>query len=132
MKSNWFKRRKKSDEIDQNNEKKDENKRENKWNHYSKKKPPINVLQNEEKDIAYEPAKAVIFVQNTLNGGLAQELRKVIQALKPWTGLSLKVVERAGDKLEDILHNSNPWEDTDCCREMCLTCNTSTSDGIWL
>ena len=125
-KYNWFKRRKESDEIDQNNEKKDENKRENKWNHYAKKKPPINVLQNEEKDMAYEPAKAVIFVQNTLNGGLAQELRKVIQALKPWTGLSLKVVERAGDKLEDILHKSNPWEDTDCSREMCLTCNTST------
>ena len=68
----------------------------------------------------------IIFVQNTANSELGNEVKKVINTLKPWTGIGLKVVERVGDKLEDLLHKSNPWENVDCERDKCLTCKTST------
>ena len=51
--------------------------------------------------------------------------------MKPWTGIGLKIVERSGDKLEDLLHKSDPWEDQDCLRSDCITCKTSAeSDKI--
>ena len=34
-------------------------------------------------------------------------------------------MERAGDKIQDLLHKSNPWEDQDCLRKSCPTCSTS-------
>ena len=49
----------------------------------------------------------------------------MIKSLKPWTGIGLKVVERSGDKLEDLLHRSDPWQDQDCMRSDCPTCTTS-------
>jgi len=85
------------------------------------------VLEKEMDEKKKTPAKAVLFVQNTVNSELAHEIRKVVQTLKPWTGLNIKVVERAGDRLEDILHKSNPWEDIDCLRDACITCKTSVS-----
>ena len=39
-------------------------------------------------------------------------------------GYTLKVVEKAGDKLEDILTKSNPWQGLDCGRRACLLCKT--------
>ena len=35
------------------------------------------------------------------------------------THLNIKIVERAGDKLQDILCKSNPWVSLDCKRENC-------------
>ena len=40
-------------------------------------------------------------------------------------GYTLKVVEKAGDKLEDILTKSNPWQGLDCGRRACLLCKTN-------
>ena len=42
------------------------------------------------------------------------------------TGINVKVVERAGDKIQDLLHKSNPWEDQDCERKSCPTCESSS------
>ena len=121
-KYNWFKARK---EKECENEKDDIVEKSDKWSHYRKKKSPIKVLEKEILDKKEEPAKAIIFVQHTINSELAHEIKKVIQTLKPWTGINLKVVERAGDRIEDILHKSNPWENIDCKRDLCLTCKTS-------
>ena len=74
------------------------------------------------------PPKAVLFVQCTEDGGLAKEIRRVVQELKPWTGINLKIVERAGEKLQDILHKSDPWEDRDCTRENCFSCESAIKD----
>ena len=49
----------------------------------------------------------------------------MIQKLKPWTGINLKVIERVGEKLEDLIHQSNPWENVDCNRVDCFTCQSS-------
>ena len=45
--------------------------------------------------------------------------------MKPWTGIDLKVIERVGEKLEDSIHKSNPWENVDCERKDCFTCQSS-------
>ena len=39
----------------------------------------------------------------------------------------MKVVERAGERLEEILHKSNPWEDSDCQRETCKPCESTVN-----
>ena len=49
----------------------------------------------------------------------------MVQKLKPWTNLNLKIVERAGVKLQDLLHKSDPWANSDCHRENCFTCSSS-------
>ena len=56
---------------------------------------------------------------------MANELKKIIQELRPWTRLNLKVVERSGLKLQDILCKSNPWDNSDCGRPNCFTCESS-------
>ena len=43
------------------------------------------------------------------------------------TGYKLKVVERAGDSMEGLLHRSNPWSGADCARQKCLLCETKRS-----
>ena len=43
--------------------------------------------------------------------------------------LKLKVVERTGEKLTDILHKSNAWEDNFCDREDCLVCESAGEEG---
>ena len=47
-------------------------------------------------------------------------LREAKVKLESLTGYKLKVVERAGSRLEDVLKRSNPWRGEDCGREMCL------------
>ena len=40
----------------------------------------------------------------------------------------MKIVERAGDSLEGLLHRSNPWSGVDCARDKCLLCETKQSN----
>ena len=101
-------------------------KRENeKWSHYNKKKQPIKALKAKEIEDKKEPPKAVIFVENTKDSRMAGEMRKMIQEMRPWTGINVKIVERVGDKIQDILCKSNPWENMDCKRENCFTCEAT-------
>ena len=51
-------------------------------------------------------------------------MRSAEENLQILTGYKLKVVERSGAKLEDILHSSNPWSGKDCGRNNCLLCVT--------
>ena len=39
----------------------------------------------------------------------------------------IKLVERAGNKIVDVLHKSNAWSMMDCERDDCLICSTETS-----
>jgi len=130
-KYNWFKKNKIKDQDDEkenlgdNTDNKKVYKKENKWGHYSKKRPPIEALEMENKDKIEAPPKAVLFVQYTVNSELATEIKKLVQTLRPWTNLNLKVVERGGHKLQDILCKSNPLDSTACDRVDCFTCNSS-------
>ena len=63
--------------------------------------------------------------EKVVNSELATEIKKLVQTLRPWTNLNLKVVERGGHKLQDMLCKSNPWDSTACDRVDCFTCNSS-------
>ena len=67
----------------------------------------------------------MLFVQFTPNSELASRIRDVFIKLKPWTGLNLKVIERVGEKIEDMIHRSNPWDDVNCERAECFSCKSS-------
>ena len=126
-KYNWFKM-KNNDEKDENNEELHDHmgdEKKLKWGHYNKKKPPIEALEDENLAIVNNPPKAVLFVQYTANSELATEVKKMVQSLRPWTNLNLKVVERGGHKLQDILCKSNPWSSVACGRSDCFTCDSS-------
>ena len=71
-----------------------------------------------------------MFVPFTPNGGLIKALRAEEEKLDSMTGYRLKLVERAGSKLEDVLHKSDPWCGADCGRAGCLLCRTKTRSGV--
>ena len=45
------------------------------------------------------------------------------------TGYRIKIVERTGTKLVDMLHRANPWQGQDCQRQGCLLCSTKIRTG---
>ena len=42
----------------------------------------------------------------------------------------MKIVERTGEKLVDMLHKSNPWSGERCEREECKSCSSS-DEKLW-
>ena len=55
-----------------------------------------------------ENVKAVMFVPYTVGSILAKQMRDAENTLQSMTGYRLKIVERAGTKLEDILTKADP------------------------
>ena len=76
-----------------------------------------------------ENVKAVMFVPYTVVSILAKQMRDAENTLQSMTGYRLKIVERAGTKLEDILTKADPWQGQDCEREKCLLCATKQKTG---
>ena len=66
---------------------------------------------------------SVLFVPHTTDSNLAKKLREKEETLKEITGNKIKIVERAGVKLQDILVR-DPWKGRDCGRLNCFICNT--------
>ena len=73
--------------------------------------------------------KAVLFVPYTTGSILAKRLREAEENLLQSTGYKLKIVERGGTKLEDLLHRSDPCQGEDCLREDCMLCTTKQITG---
>ena len=94
-------------------------KRRKKWNNTSSEEEKIKEKIEEGKDTEI---KGVLFVPHTLKSELAKRIRKKLGELENISCLRIKVVERAGEKVVDVLHKSNPWDDTSCMREDCLFC----------
>ena len=65
---------------------------------------------------------SVIFVPQTRFGALANKLKQDEVALTQITGEKLKVTERSGTTVEQLLISSNPWQAGDCGRDSCLVC----------
>ena len=68
--------------------------------------------------------KAAMFVPYTPHSKLAMELRELEYELEKIIGYRLKIVERAGNKLEDLLTSSNPWKGKICERQGCMLCES--------
>ena len=73
--------------------------------------------------------KAAMFVPHTYGSALAKKLREIENSMGGMTGNKLKVVEKAGMKLADILTSSNPWKGQPCSRLDCLLCITKLNTG---
>ena len=91
-------------------------------------------VDQEDKNQEQKPIriKAVMFVPCTVGSKLAKELRESENILSKSTGAKLKIVERCGTKIADILTSSDPWKGQDCKREDCLLCMTKSSTGKFL
>ena len=72
---------------------------------------------------------AVMFVPCTRGGELAKRLREAEEEKGRLTGYKIKMVERAGTKIIDMLHKNNPWQGEDCGRPGCLMCSTKVKTG---
>ena len=68
--------------------------------------------------------KSVMFVPHTPGSELAKRLRENEEQLVKLTGSKIKIVERTGTKLQDLLTRANPWTGSDCERENYLLCYT--------
>jgi hypothetical protein len=84
------------------------------WNKTERKK-----LKKEKKrnwyGINYD---GVYFVQPTINGLLAKKCRRIFQTSK----LKIKVVERSGRSMRQLLTTSNPFTNGRCPNENCCVC----------
>ena len=89
------------------------------------KKTKITRPSTEEKQ--EHPVKSVMFVPYTPGSQLAKKLRTNEEVLAKIPKSKLKIVERAGLKLQDVLTTSNPWKGQDCGRLNCLLCHTKMS-----
>jgi hypothetical protein len=70
-----------------------------------------------------------MFVPYTAHSELATRMRDNAERLQGMTGYKLKIVEKGGTKLVDLLHKANPWAGQPCGRERCLLCITKQREG---
>ena len=129
-KTNWYKGDKKR-------------KRENMESKFKYNPPPtkrrkrvhqqrVGCKKNNIKGINSKPqqrVKAVMFVPYTKHSELANRLRENEEKMESMSGYRMKIVERGGSKLVDILHKANPWAGEDCQRKRCLLCTTKQMEG---
>ena len=85
--------------------------------------------KNNQETASKNKTKAVLFVPYTNGSVLAKRLREAEENLLHSTGYKLKIVERGGSKLEDLLHKSDPCQGQDCERQGCLLCSTKLITG---
>ena len=71
----------------------------------------------------FEDPASVLFIQRTQGGKLASNLRELETELFKITQGKVKVVEKNGTKLEDILIHNIPWASEPCIRPGCTVCN---------
>ena len=114
-KTTWFKG---------NAKRKLENK-QSKYQHH----PPSKKRRREKKSGESKTVKSVMFVPYTAHSELAARLRESEERLEVMTGFKLKIVEKVGMKLVDLLHKADPWAGEDCGRKRCLICETKVKEG---
>ena len=67
---------------------------------------------------------SVMFVPFTPGSELAKRLRENEEKMTKFSKHKIKIVERAGVQLQNLLTRSNPWKGHDCTRDNCLLCFT--------
>ena len=70
----------------------------------------------------------VLFVEQTKGGELARRMRQAEEKLSRMTGWKIKIVEKSGRTLKQILVKSNPWATGMCDRLDCYPCSAGDAD----
>ena len=52
----------------------------------------------------------MMLIPHPKGGELAKRFRKVEEDMGHQTGFKIKIVEKTGTRIEDLLHKSNPWQ----------------------
>ena len=73
--------------------------------------------------------QTVIFMQHTKHSELARRVRAKLSELEKVGKIKVKIVERSGTKLQELLHKSNVWEERDCLRDDCWVCTEENLGG---
>ena len=58
--------------------------------------------------------RSIMFVEQTKGSKLAKALREVLSRLEPMLGFRVKIVEKSGTSLRNLMPNSNPWAGQHC------------------
>ena len=130
--TNWYKDKKESadyieDEFSTDSWKEKENNRvwrEEKKTRGKKKRKDLNSMEIE----GNKKIMSVIFVPHTDKSELAKLWRDKLEAFEKLGSIKLKVVERTGKILIELLRKSNSWSDMDCQRDDCIICKSSKSN----
>ena len=69
-------------------------------------------------------SSTVLFVDQTRRGELAAAIREKEEELSEIAGWKLKVVEKSGTTLTELLVRANPWAGLKCGRADCWPCET--------
>ena len=97
------------------------------WKRKERKMPEKETSEKGEKGVKLQ---SVIFIQHTPNSELAKRIRDKLKELEKVGNIKIKIVERTGDKLSDILHKSDSWSDEDCGRVDCLVCASAGEKDV--
>ena len=87
-----------------------------------KSKKKVNWWNSEKSKVQY---KSVLFVTPTPGGVLAKELQKREEELNKNANGRIKVVEKGGLKIKDILGSKNPLKKSNCSQKTCPLCSKS-------
>ena len=69
--------------------------------------------------------EGILFVPHTPGGALSKALQKAEDTFAKLHNIArVRVVERGGAKLMDLMGRKDPWSPTNCCREDCMTCKS--------
>ena len=115
-KEDWFKKQRKRERDEYDEEETDRERKK-------RKKEPREEEERQARTVS------VMFVPYTRGGELAKRLREVEEQQARQTGIKIKIVERTGRRIVDILHKADPWQGQDCGREGCLLCQTKQKTG---
>ena len=107
LKTSWYRKRKREDDHEHEEEKKS-----------SKNQKREGTSQSQSR---LQPS-SVMFIEHTRDGNLAKRLRAVEPELEKMSGAGVKVVEKNGKKLKDLLVRTDPWAGEDCGRPDCTVC----------
>jgi hypothetical protein len=87
-----------------------------------KEKKKVNWWNTDKSKIQY---KSVLFVAPTPGGVLAKQLQKREEELNKNTKERIKIVEKGGLKIKDILGSKNPFKTPNCIEKTCPLCTES-------
>ena len=104
--------------------KKKGNKDRNKNHNESKRKKQRNEETKRE-----VPVVSVIFVSKTKHSLLARKMKEAEGTLSKLTKERIRVVERSGKTISDLLVVKDLWNDQPCGREGCICCGESQGEG---
>ena len=94
----------------------------------AKQNKRANWYKNTEKGIKY---KSVLFVPPTPGGVLVKELKKREEELNRFSEERIKIIEKGGVKVENILAKKDPFKKEKCQEKLCQLCkNTSNKIDV--